>query len=48
MERFYRSILVDHKPPAEALAVTQRWMSEKSPWRSPYYWAGFQIHGEWR
>jgi CHAT domain-containing protein len=48
MERFYRSILVDHKPPSEALAITQRWMSERSPWRSPYYWAGFQIHGEWR
>jgi CHAT domain-containing protein len=48
MERFYRSLLVDHKPASEALALTQRWMSERSPWRSPYYWAGFQIHGEWR
>jgi len=47
MEHFYR-LLVEGKSPDEALRRTQLWMAEAIPWSSPYYWAGFELHGEWR
>ncbi len=48
MERFYHGLLIERKSPAEALRSAQRWMAEQKAWSSPYYWAGFEIHGEWR
>lgn len=48
MEHFYHALLVEHRTPSEALREAQRWMATQSVWRSPYYWAGFEIHGEWR
>ncbi|MEM7051867.1 MAG: CHAT domain-containing tetratricopeptide repeat protein [Acidobacteriota bacterium] len=48
MERFYAGMLQKNLPPAEALRAAQvsLWSSEK--WSSPYYWAPFVFHGEWR
>jgi len=48
MGRFYRALFYEGKSPAEALRVAQRWMAQETPWRSPYYWAGFELQGEWR
>jgi len=48
MEHFYYALLKEHRTPSEALLEAQRWMATQSAWRSPYYWAGFEIHGEWR
>lgn len=48
MDRFYRALFYEGKSPAEALRVAQRWMAQETPWRSPYYWAGFELQGEWR
>lgn len=47
-EHVFRSILIDGSSPAKALREAQIWMAEKSEWRSPFYWAGFEIHGDWR
>ncbi len=48
MARFYKALLQEKKSPAEALGIAQRWMAEETRWSSPYYWAGFELHGEWR
>jgi len=38
----------DNMRPAEALRAAQIQMLTQRQWRSPYYWAAFQIQGEWR
>jgi CHAT domain-containing protein len=48
MERFYRALLVEKLPPAEALRSAQLWMARDERWHFPYYWAGFEVQGEWR
>ncbi len=51
MERFYRGMLEDHLPAAAALRRAQLAMLRGEAgrgWRAPYYWAGFQLQGEWR
>jgi len=48
MKRFYRGVLVDRLRPAAALAAAQREMRRHARWRSPYYWAGFTVIGDWR
>lgn len=50
MQRFYYEMSEERgaPAPAEALRATQKWMSGQARWRSPYYWAGFQLIGEWR
>ena len=51
MERFYRGMLEEGLPAAEALRRAQlaMWRGEAGRgWREPYYWAGFQLQGEWR
>jgi CHAT domain-containing protein len=47
MQRFYRGILHDQLPAAAALRQAQLQMLQ-TRWSSPYYWAAFQIHGEWK
>ena len=34
--------------PAAALRAAQIKMWKSKQWSSPYYWAAFQIQGEWR
>jgi CHAT domain-containing protein len=50
MQRFYYEMSKEggDLAPAEALRAAQKWMSDQARWRSPYYWAGFQLIGEWR
>jgi CHAT domain-containing protein/tetratricopeptide (TPR) repeat protein len=48
MRRFYASLLKDGERPARALHQAQVAMWREGTWRSPYYWAGFVLQGEWR
>src|ERR1051325_5830538 len=49
MQRFYRHMVQDKLPPSTALALAQtefRRHRDKRL-RNPYYWAGFELYGEW-
>jgi tetratricopeptide (TPR) repeat protein len=48
MKRFYRFLLKDSMRPAAALAATRSSMRAEPAWSAPYYWAGFQLIGDWR
>jgi CHAT domain-containing protein len=48
MKRLYGAILRDRLPPAAALRAAQSSMARDTRWSSPYYWAAFELHGEWR
>lgn len=48
MKRFYRGLLTDQLPPAAALRQAQVSMARETRWAAPYYWAGFELQGEWR
>lgn len=47
MGRLYQHILKDGMPPASALRQAQLGMVKGQRWRSPFYWAGFVLQGEW-
>lgn len=47
MAEFYKS-MENGMRPAAALRAAQIQMWKQQQWRSPYYWAAFQIQGEWR
>ncbi|HEX3530342.1 MAG TPA: CHAT domain-containing tetratricopeptide repeat protein [Thermoanaerobaculia bacterium] len=47
MIHFYRGLLRDRLSPAAALRQAQLSMRADKRWRSPYYWAGFVLQGEW-
>jgi len=46
MTRFYRRLLKEVRPPAEALNLAQLEMAQQKRWTAPYYWAGFVLQGE--
>jgi CHAT domain-containing protein/Tfp pilus assembly protein PilF len=48
MARFYRAMEQDRMRPAAALRAAQIQMWKDGQWSSPYYWAAFQIEGDWR
>jgi CHAT domain-containing protein len=50
MKRFYQAMLGQGMRPAAALRAAQVAMLQgtKQRWRSPYYWAGFVLQGEWK
>lgn len=48
MDYFYRGLLVKGLSPGAALVQAQRAMRRESRWREPFYWAGFELQGEWR
>ncbi len=48
MEEFYKAMERDGLRPAAALRLAQIRMRKQKRWASPYYWAGFQIQGEWK
>lgn len=48
MRRFYHGILAEGLSPAAALRKAQNAIRSQARWRSPYYWAGFTLQGEWR
>jgi len=48
MADFYQAMERDGMRPASALRVAQIRMLKQKQWSFPYYWAGFEIQGEWR
>jgi len=48
MTDFYRAMEKDNLPPAAALRAAQIAMWKQRRWHQPYYWAAFQIQGEWK
>jgi len=47
MKEFYLGLLQRGMPPAAALRAAQVAIRERKLWRSPYYWAGFVLQGDW-
>lgn len=48
MSGFYRAMLSGRLAPAAALRKAQLEMRAQPRWSSPYYWAGFELQGEWK
>lgn len=48
MERFYRAMENKGMRPTAALRSAQIALWKQRRWRDPYYWAAFQIQGEWK
>jgi len=48
MKTFYRGMLKEGLRPAAALRAAKVEMSRDKRWQSPYYWAAFELQGEWR
>jgi CHAT domain-containing protein/Flp pilus assembly protein TadD len=48
MGSFYRGMLREGLSPAAALRKAQLEMAKDPHRKSPYYWAGFSLQGEWR
>ena len=48
MGAFYKGMLHEQLSPAAALRTAQLQIFGQKRWQSPYYWAAFTIHGEWR
>lgn len=47
MADFYRAMERNHLRPAAALRSAQLQMKRQKRWSSPYYWAAFQLQGDW-
>jgi CHAT domain-containing protein/predicted negative regulator of RcsB-dependent stress response len=47
MAELYRALLVAGRSPAAALREAQRAIRARPPWRDPYFWAGFELQGDW-
>ncbi|HZF38060.1 MAG TPA: CHAT domain-containing protein, partial [Blastocatellia bacterium] len=48
MKLFYQRMLKDGLPAGAALRAAQLELSREKRWASPYFWAGFVLHGEWK
>jgi CHAT domain-containing protein/tetratricopeptide (TPR) repeat protein len=48
MKLFYMRMLKDGLPAGAALREAQLELSRQKRWASPYFWAGFVLHGEWK
>jgi CHAT domain-containing protein/Tfp pilus assembly protein PilF len=48
MANFYRAMERDKMPPAAALRKAQIAIWKHTGWHPPYYWAAFQLQGEWK
>jgi CHAT domain-containing protein len=48
MKLFYQRLLKDGMPAGAALRAAQLELSRQKRWASPYFWAGFVLHGEWK
>ena len=48
MSAFYRQMLQEDLSPSAALQAAQRELWQQDEWKSPYYWAAFEVQGEWR
>jgi CHAT domain-containing protein len=45
MERFYKHMLLENKPPMIALQNAKRDMIRSNQYRTPFYWASFNLYG---
>src|SRR5215813_1776574 len=48
MARFYKSMEAAGMRPSAALRRAQIEMWKQQRWKLPYYWAGFQLQGDWK
>ena len=48
MRQSYTNLLQKGMTPAAALRAAQNSIRQRPEWQSPYYWAGFTLHGEYR
>jgi len=48
MSSFYQGMLQKGLTPAAALRAAQLELWKQEKWHSPYYWAAFNLQGEWR
>jgi CHAT domain-containing protein len=48
MKRFYRNHFTKGLAPSAALREAQRSMWMEKRWRSPFYWAAFELQGQWQ
>ncbi len=48
MKIFYQKMLKEKMRPAAALRAAKIEMMKNKRWRSPYFWAAFELQGEWR
>ena len=48
MKIFYQKMLKENMRPAAALREAKIAMMKQKRWSSPYYWAAFELQGEWR
>jgi CHAT domain-containing protein/Tfp pilus assembly protein PilF len=48
MKLFYQRMLKDGLPAGAALRAAQLELSRQKRWASPYFWASFVLHGEWK
>jgi len=48
MGRFYEKMLKEGQPAPAALRQAQIEMSRQKRWSGAYFWAGFEIQGEWK
>lgn len=48
MQRFYKGLLRENLPPAQALRQAQVSLWKEARWHAPYYWGGFVLQGDWR
>ena len=48
MKLFYQKMLKEKMRPAAALRAAKVEMWKQKRWNAPFYWAAFEIQGEWR
>lgn len=48
MRAFYKRMLKEGMRPAAALRAAQMEVARERRWQSPYYWAAFELQGEWK
>ena len=46
--RYFYTYLRSTGSPGKALRMAQNKIAGTTPWRAPYYWAGFSLAGDWR
>jgi CHAT domain-containing protein len=48
MKRLYTGILAEHQPSQAALRQAQVAILKEERWQAPFFWAAFEIQGDWK
>jgi CHAT domain-containing protein/Flp pilus assembly protein TadD len=48
IKQFYHGLLIEHLPAGVALKKAKLFIRSQKRWQSPYFWAGFELQGEYR